>query len=171
MRERQRTRSEIGKIKNYKFLVIFQLDLNVVFKCLILNYYVNSTQEQNKDIISNSEEIDVIALNKLINKIWEEENLENNKEKAIRQLKSKHILNPVNVNSNIQVELPSHPPVAPKSEKNVFDKNKISDSYTLHHPPEIPHLNSIGKETIGNSRLAIINELKEKFKKRELQSL
>ncbi len=132
---------------------------------------MNSTQDQNKDIISNSEEIDVIALNKLINKIWEAENLENNKEKAIRQLKSKHILNPVSVNSNIQVELPSHPPVAPKSEKNVFDKSKISDNNTLHHPPKIPHSNSRGKESAGNNRLAIINELKEKFKKRGLQSL
>lgn len=132
---------------------------------------MNSTQDQNKDIVSNSEETDIRALNKLINKIWEGENLENNKEKAIRQLKSKHILNSVNVNSNIQVELPSHPPVAQKSEKNVFDKNKISNNNRLHHPPEIPHSNSRGKESAGNNRLAIINELKEKFKKRRLQSL
>ena len=132
-----------------------------------MNYKTN----QNNDLISNSEEDDIQALKNQINRIWEEENLENNSKKPKKQLKSKNILNPAKLNSDIHVELPSHPPVAPKSEKNVYNKNEILDINSSNHPPETSHSNSSGKKTIGNIRFAMMNELKEEFKKRGLQSL
>ena len=132
-----------------------------------MNYKTN----QNNDLLSNSEEVDIKVLKNQINRIWEEENLENNEKNQKKQLKSKNILNPANVNSDIQVELSSHPPVAPKSEKNVYNKNEIVDVNSSNHLPETSHSNSSGKKTIGNTRFAIMNELKEEFKKRGLHSL
>ena len=132
---------------------------------------MNSKLDQNNDLISNSEETDIIALKTLINRIWNEENLKNNREEPKKQLKSKNVLNPPSANSQIPVKLPSYPPVAPKLESNIFDKTEILDITSLNHPPEISHSNRNGKKTIGNSRFAMMNELKEEFKKRGLDSL
>ncbi len=132
---------------------------------------MNSKLDQNNDLISNSEEADIIALKKLINRIWDEENLKNNREEPKKQLKSKNILNPPNTNSQIPVQFPSYPPVAPKLERNISNKTEILDVPSLNHPPEISHSNNSGKKTIGNTRFAIMNELKEEFKKRGLNSL
>jgi len=132
---------------------------------------VNYKTNQNNDLISNSEEDDIQVLKNQINRIWEEENLENNNKKPKKQLKFKNILNPANLNSDIRVELPPHPPLSPKSEKNVYNKNEILDINSSNHLPETSHSNSSGKETIGNTRFAMMNELKEEFKKRGLHSL
>lgn len=132
---------------------------------------MNSKPDQNNDLILNSEEADIITLKKLINRIWNEENLENNRERPKKQLKSKNVLNPPNANSQIPVKFPSYPPVAPKLESNIFDKTEILDINSINHPPEISHSNSSVKKTIGNTRFAMMNELKEVFKKRGLDSL
>lgn len=132
---------------------------------------MNSNPDQNNDLISNSEEADIIALKKLINKIWNEENIKNNREEPKQQSKSKNILNPPNANSQIPVKSPLYPPVAPKSESKIFNKTEILDITSLNHPPEISHSKSSGKITIRNTRFAIMNELKEAFKKRGLNSL
>lgn len=129
---------------------------------------MNGKPDQNNDLISNGEEADIITLKKLINEIWNEENLKNNREELKKQLKSKNILNPPNANSQIPVKLSSYPPIAPKLESN---KTEILDSTSLNHPPEISHSNNNGKKTIGNTRFAMMNELKEAFKKRGLNAL
>ena len=132
---------------------------------------MNSKLDQNNDLISNSEGADIIALKKLINRIWDDEHLKNDREEPKKQLKSKNILNPPNANSQIPAKFPSYPPVAPKLESNISNKTEILDINSLNHPPEISHSNSNGKITIGNIRFAIMNELKEEFKKRGLNSL
>ncbi|GAG90551.1 unnamed protein product [marine sediment metagenome] len=132
---------------------------------------MNSKPDQNNDLILNSEEADIITLEKLINRIWNEENLKNNKEKPKKQLKSKDILNPPNTNSQIPVKSSSYPPVAPKLESKISNKTEILDITSLNHPPEISPSNSSDKKSIGNTRFAMMNELKEAFKKRGLNAL